>query len=116
MKLKDQHQFTMKGQEWFWIAGIVKNNAFAMLTTKPGPDMEPFHDRQIVTLASDKGVDWLALKKAEADILKRPPAGTLQVRTLRKNGETIADGCKTKSQNPSPRGVSGSAQWVALGR
>ena len=53
VKLKDQHFFTMKGEEWFWVAGIVKHNAFAMLTTAPGPDMEPYHDRQIVVLRPD---------------------------------------------------------------
>jgi len=30
IKLKDQHFFTMKGEEWFWVAGIVKDNCFTM--------------------------------------------------------------------------------------
>ena len=50
VKLKDRHLFTLSGQEWFWIAGIVKEDCFTMLTVAPGPDIEPFHDRQIVIL------------------------------------------------------------------
>jgi len=86
VKLKDQHFFTMKGEEWFWVAGIVKQNAFAMLTTDPGPDMEPYHDRQICVLSPDAGMHWLRLDKPEAVLLKPPRQGTLEVRTLRRNG------------------------------
>jgi putative SOS response-associated peptidase YedK len=32
------------------VAGIVKEGAFTMLTTEPGEDMRPYHDRQIVVL------------------------------------------------------------------
>ena len=86
VKLKDQHFFTMKGEEWFWVAGIVKHNAFAMLTTEPGPDMEPYHDRQICVLPPDAGIHWLRLDKPEAALLKPPRKGTLEVRTLRRDG------------------------------
>jgi hypothetical protein len=34
IKLQDHHQFTLKGHEWFWIPGIVKNDCFTMLTVK----------------------------------------------------------------------------------
>jgi len=47
-KRKDKWLFTLKGEPWFWIAGIVKQGAFTMLTTSPGPDMAPLHGRQMV--------------------------------------------------------------------
>ena len=86
VKLKDQHFFTMKGQQWFWVAGIVEHNAFAMLTTERGSDMEPHHDRQICVLPPNTGMDWLILDKPEAAILKSPRQGSLGVRTLRRDG------------------------------
>lgn len=69
VKLKDQHFFTLRGREWFWIAGIVKENCFAMLTTEPGPDIKPYHDRQICLLAPEAGMDWLRLSRPEKDLL-----------------------------------------------
>jgi putative SOS response-associated peptidase YedK len=85
VKLKDQHFFTMKGQEFFWIAGIVKHSAFAMLTTAPGPDVKPYHDRQVVVLAPAAGADWLALERSDG-LLKPLPAASLEVKTLRRDG------------------------------
>ena len=90
VKLKDQHLFTRRGQDWFWIAGIARDGAFTMLTTAPGPDIAPFHDRQIVTLAPVAGLDWLTLSRAPAEILKAGPAGSLDVRTLRRDGAPVA--------------------------
>lgn len=49
-KRKTKWRFMMLGAEWFWIAGIVKDGAWAMLTTEPGRDIAPYHDRQIVVL------------------------------------------------------------------
>lgn len=86
VKLKDRHQFTMTGQDWFWIAGIVKEGCFSMLTTGPGPDVAPYHDRGIIPLAPKAGLDWLTLARSQGDILAPPPAGALTVETVRKNG------------------------------
>ena len=74
----------------FWIAGIVKHNAVAMLTTAPGPDMEPYHGRQICLLSPAAGMDWLTLDKPEAALLKQPPKGRLQVRMLRRDGVEVS--------------------------
>ena len=76
-RLKDKHLFTLAGEPWFWIAGLVKEGAFAMLTTAPGPDIAPYHDRQIVVLARDQGLDWLNLARPEAEILRPLPEGSL---------------------------------------
>jgi len=86
--LKDQHFFTVKGEEWFWIAGIVKYDAFTMLTTAPGPDIEPYHDRQICIIPAKLGMDWLMYDNPE-QLLKVPKAGSLKVTTLRKDGMAI---------------------------
>jgi putative SOS response-associated peptidase YedK len=89
VKLQDQHQFTLKGEEWFWIAGIVKQNCFAMLTVDPGPDLAPYHDRQIVVLPPDQGMAWLTLSKPESEILRAPPRGRLRHKLLRENGMVL---------------------------
>lgn len=89
VKLKDRHLFTLPGQPWFWIAGIVKEGCFTMLTVAPGPDVSPYHDRQIVVLPPADGIDWLTLTKSQGDILATPPAGTFDVVTVRKDGVAI---------------------------
>jgi putative SOS response-associated peptidase YedK len=77
-KRKDKHLFTLKGEPWFWIAGLVKEEAFTMLTTAPGPDIAPYHDRQIVVLPPQAGVAWLDLSRSELELLKPLPAGALE--------------------------------------
>ena len=78
-KRKTKWRFTVQGEPWFWIAGLVKNNAWAMLTTAPGQDIAPFHDRQIVLLRRDQARQWLDLTRPEADLLIAAPAGSLAV-------------------------------------
>ena len=90
VKLKDRHMFTVAGQDWFWIAGVVKDGCFSLLTTEPGPDVKPYHSRQIVTLTPEAGLDWLTLARPEAEILRPGPADTLSVRTIRKDGVDLA--------------------------
>jgi len=85
-KLKDQHQFTIRGADWFWIAGIIKEECFTMLTADPGPDVKPYHDRQICLLKPEQGTDWLNLARPEAELLKPLPKNSLQHRQTRKDG------------------------------
>ena len=89
VKLKDKHLFELAGAPWFWIAGVVKEGAFSLLTTAPGPDLAPYHDRQIVILPPAEGVGWLDLSRAQGDMLKAPPAGALKVTTIRKDGVDV---------------------------
>lgn len=89
IKLKDQHFFTLNGSEWFWIAGIVREGCFAMLTTEPGPDLKPYHDRQICVLPPEKGMDWLNLSKPEKTLLAALPKGSLEARSLRRDGVAL---------------------------
>ena len=86
---KTKHRFTLASAQPFCIAGLWKRgegnqpDAFTMLTTAPGPDMAPFHDRQIVVLPPGAWRDWLSLAKPEAQILRALPAGSLKVETVR---------------------------------
>jgi putative SOS response-associated peptidase YedK len=72
-------KFTMVDNPLFWIAGIVKNGCWTMLTTEPGPDIKPYHDRQIVLLSAEQGRDWLDLTRPQPEILAPAAAGTLNV-------------------------------------
>lgn len=83
-KRKDKWLFTVRDQSWFCIAGIWRNTpdvgeAFTMLTMAPGPDIEPYHDRQIVILDRAHWADWLDPSVPARSILKPLPAGTLTV-------------------------------------
>jgi putative SOS response-associated peptidase YedK len=78
-KRKTRWKFTMPESPVFWVAGIVKQGCWAMLTTEPGPDIAPYHDRQIVVLGADEGRGWLDLTRPESEILRAAPKGTLTV-------------------------------------
>ncbi len=90
VKLKDKHLFELEGQPWFWIAGVVRDGCFSLLTTAPGPDLLPYHDRQIVILPPTEGLDWLTLSRLQAELFRPPPAGGLKITTVRKDGVAIA--------------------------
>ena len=57
--------------------------AFTLLTTAPGPDVAPIHDRQMVVLERADWLAWLELSRSEADLLRPLPAGSLQVEQVR---------------------------------
>lgn len=76
-KRKTKWRFTMTGADWFWIAGFVKDGAWAMLTVEPGPDIAPYHDRQIVVLDQARGIGWLDLGRPQDELLRPSAAGSL---------------------------------------
>jgi putative SOS response-associated peptidase YedK len=76
---KTRWLFTLAGSPWFWIAAVIRDGGFALLTTPPGPDVAPYHDRQIVILEPDRGLDWLNLSAPQPDILRPAAAGALAV-------------------------------------
>ena len=49
-----------------------------MLTVEPGPDIAPYHSRQVVVLGPSAWRTWLGGDQPEA-VLRPAPAGTLQV-------------------------------------
>jgi putative SOS response-associated peptidase YedK len=57
--------------------------AFTILTTDPGPDVEPIHNRQVVVLDRSDWLAWLDLTRPEAELLRPLPAGTLIVEQVR---------------------------------
>lgn len=84
VKLKDQHLFTRADGDWFWIAAVVQQNCFSLLTAPPQGDVAPYHDRQIVTFGPQAGYDWL--RGPGSASLSAEPAGTFRVETLRRDG------------------------------
>jgi putative SOS response-associated peptidase YedK len=83
-KRKDKWLFTMAGHDWFCIAGLWRTTpdvgeAFTMLTTPPGPDIAPYHNRQVAALPPEAWRSWLDGSVAAADLLGPRPAGTLRV-------------------------------------
>ncbi len=90
---KAKYKFVMNGVPFIGIAGIWraglngKEDAFAMLTTLPGADIEPIHDRQIVILRPDQFGSWLSFDHNALDLLQPLPAGSLSVEMVR--GEAV---------------------------
>lgn len=86
---KAKHRFSLSGSAITAIAAIWRAGtgnqppAFAMLTTAPGPDIKPYHDRQVVVLEPGDWRHWLNLSKPESALLKPLPAGRLAVATVR---------------------------------
>ena len=80
-KRKDKWLFTLRGEPWFWIAGIVRERAFTMLTTEPGPDVAAYHGRQVVVVPLARTAEWLL--DASPDVLRPLPAGSLAVEQVR---------------------------------
>ena len=73
----------MPGRDWFAIAGLWRSSdlgeAFTMLTTEPGADVAPYHNRQVAVLAPEGWRSWLDGSGAARDLLGPCPAGTLKV-------------------------------------
>jgi len=84
-KRKDKWLFTMKDHDLFGIAGIWRasaangEDAWTMLTCPPGPDVAPYHDRQVVVLSPARWRSWLSGEAPEKEILVPSLAGTLMV-------------------------------------
>lgn len=66
----------------FCIAGLVRDDRFTMLTCEPGPDIAPYHNRQIVILPKERWADWLGAPEAQPP-LGPLPAGSLKVERIR---------------------------------
>lgn len=74
--------FTTPGAPIFAIAGLVRDDRFTMLTTAPGPDIAPYHDRQVVILPRQHWRTWLD-PQAPQPPLEPCPAGGLVVTRVR---------------------------------
>jgi putative SOS response-associated peptidase YedK len=87
---KAKWKFTKTGEDWFCFAalwrptpGEAEGATFTLLTTAPGPDVAPIHDRQMIVLERDDWQAWLDLSKPESVLLQPLPAGALRVEQVR---------------------------------
>ncbi|MER9935933.1 SOS response-associated peptidase [Mesorhizobium sp. M0088] len=90
---KAKHRFTLTSAPFMAIAGLWREGqgnhppAFTMLTTEPGPDVAPIHNRQIVVLRPEDWAAWIHLTKPEAKLLTALPAGSLAVEAVREGSD-----------------------------
>ena len=85
---KDRWMFTLPDGGLIGIAGLVRaqpdvqtdgGEAFTMLTTEPGPDVAPFHSRQVCVLPAADWRPWLDHSISAKDLLRPLPSGSLTV-------------------------------------
>jgi putative SOS response-associated peptidase YedK len=88
-KAKRKHKwlFTLRGAELFGIAGLWRSSpdvgeAFTMLTTAPGDDIAPYHNRQIVVLPPADFARWLDPTTPAPELLKALPGGSFDVQQI----------------------------------
>lgn len=89
---KAKYRFALKDSPITGVAGLWSEAddgslSFTMLTTAPGPDIGPYHDRQVCVLAPEDWGAWLFLTRPEEYLLKPLPAGSLDVRLVRKGSD-----------------------------
>jgi putative SOS response-associated peptidase YedK len=86
---KSKWKFTKAGEGWFCFAGLWRpmpdgaGDAFTLLTTEPGADVAPIHNRQMVVLERSDWHAWLNLERLEAELLHPLPPGSLMVEQVR---------------------------------
>lgn len=80
---KTQWRFTAPEADVFAMAGLWRDTGgetgprFTLLTIDAGPDVAPYHDRQIVPLMPDQWRAWLDPTVDAQSLLKPGPAGSL---------------------------------------
>ena len=83
-KRKHKWEFRLKHEPMFAIAGLVRKDekvgeAWTMLTTEPGEDVKPYHNRQIAVVAPEDFARWLDAAVPAREVLRPLPAGSLDV-------------------------------------
>ena len=86
-KRKHKWKFTLKDQPMFAIAGLCRTDekvgeACTMLTTEPGEDVKPYHNRQVAVLAPADFARWLDPAVPAREVLKPLPPGSLDVEQI----------------------------------
>ena len=81
---KDRWLFAAPGGAMLGIAGLIRavpeiGEAFTMLTTEPGPDVAPYHNRQVALLPPERWRAWLDHVAPAAELIRPLPAGSLTV-------------------------------------
>jgi putative SOS response-associated peptidase YedK len=90
---KTQWRFTAPATEVFAMAGLWRpektpgeGDRFTLLTIDAGPDVAPYHDRQIVPLTPDQWGGWLDPTTDGQAFLTAAPAGFLKAAQVIKDG------------------------------
>ena len=83
-KRKDKWLFTKPDEELFAIAGLWRSvsgvgEAFTMLTAEPGPDVAPYHHRQVAVLTGGQWRTWLDPAASVRGLIGPLPRGALHV-------------------------------------
>lgn len=83
-KKKDCWLFRPSNGKPFAIAGVTRNDpqvgeAFTLLTVPPGPDIQPYHNRQIALLSPSQWRAWLDGSVSSKELLRPAEAGALSV-------------------------------------
>lgn len=78
---KSKWLFTSTQDPLFCVAGLVREDRFTLLTMPPGPDIAPYHDRQIAILPRERWSAWLS--PGDPPPLELLPAGSLKVVQVR---------------------------------
>ena len=83
-KRKDRWLFTNPINGVIGIAGLLRTQAsvgeaFTMLTVEPGPDVAPYHNRQVAVLGAGEWRAWLDYSAPARELIRPLPAGTLSV-------------------------------------
>lgn len=84
---KTKWLFTRADGDWFCFPGLWERwespdgplESFTLMTTAPGPDAAPYHDRQPVILPREHWATWLDLAADVVPLLVHGPAGELRV-------------------------------------
>ena len=81
-KRKIKWAFRLNDHSWFCIAGLWRRDpavgeAFTRLTCPPGPDIAPYHSRQVVVLGRDHWAGWLDPAASSAEFTRPLAEGSL---------------------------------------
>jgi len=76
---KTRWRCSVVGEDFFCLAGLVRDDRFTLLTCDPGPEVAALHDRQVVILPRASWGEWLSAKSDPSVPLKALPAGSIKV-------------------------------------
>ena len=84
VKRKHKWRFQLRDAPLFAIAGLWRTDpkvgeAFTMLTTEPGEDVRPYHNRQVVVIPPGNFARWLDPAVPAAELCKPLPGASLTV-------------------------------------